>query len=121
VLLDGAKLLNIPEEALETFLSTTPYNAVKLQLNSLSSITSAIDICKRAYAVNIAVQIASADRVRYPESTDSFLADFAVGVAAGQLCGGGLESGEFLAKYNRISDIILENGANVTYQGRNFR
>jgi len=121
VVLDGAKLLQVKEDALEAFLTTFPYNAVKVQLCTLATVSAAISICKRAKAVNIAVQVASADRNLYPEPSDAFIADFAVGVGAGQLVAGGLESGEYYSKYNRITDIILENGENIQYHGRNFR
>ena len=54
------------------------------------------------------------------ETNETFIADFVVGVGAGQFNGGGFESGEYISKYSRILDITREDGS-IAYCGKKFR
>ena len=54
------------------------------------------------------------------DTGDTFLADFAVGVAAGQIRFGGLKSENGIEKYNRLS-IIANSEHAPTFIGSEFR
>lgn len=55
------------------------------------------------------------------ETEDTFIADFAVGVSAGQFKAGAPCRGERLAKYNQILRIEEELGQDASYAGEKFR
>ncbi len=55
-----------------------------------------------------------------PETIDTFVSDLAVGVGAGQFACGGLGSGDFTAKLNRILEINASN-PDVPFVGKRFR
>lgn len=121
VTIAGPALLAIPESNMPAFLADMPYNTVKLQLCNLPSITSAIEICKKAKTYKLAVLVASSDTAIYPESPDTFLADLAVGVGARQFAAGGLAVAENYTKYNRILEILGESVDVATFVGSSFR
>jgi enolase len=76
-------------------------NAVLIKPNQIGSVTEtikAIQLCKNAgYKIVISH--------RSGETNDSFIADLAVGTAAGQLKTGAPARGERVAKYNRLLEI----------------
>jgi enolase len=77
-------------------------NAVLIKLNQIGTVTEtlqAIALCKEK-TYNTVVSHRSG------ETTDSFIADLAVGAAAGQLKSGACARGERVAKYNRLLRII---------------
>lgn len=55
------------------------------------------------------------------ETEDSFIADLAVGLRAGQLRAGAPVSMERLSKYNRLLCIEDELGTGAAYVGNQFR
>ena len=57
---------------------------------------------------------------RSGETEDSFIADLAVGTAAGQIKTGSLSRSERIAKYNRLLAIEKELGHNAKYGGQDF-
>ena len=57
----------------------------------------------------------------YAETFDTFLADFTVGIGATQFSGGGFGASEFYNKYNRVTEIFVENEEQSSYAGQNFR
>lgn len=98
-----------------------PYNAVSLQLARFASVSGAIDVIRKARGAKWPVTIESnrtADLGR--DSTDTFLADFAVGTGAGQFMMGGVYSAECVAKYNRMLE-IAEESPSIRYVGARFR
>jgi enolase len=104
----------------EDFSTHLPYNCVNIRLGSLSSVSHAIELCKKAKAFHCATIISSNDDASQPESGDTFIADFAVGVGAGQLMGGGMGAGQFAEKYNRVLAIQRER-EKIKYVGGKFR
>lgn len=64
----------------------------------MGTVTEAIETVKLAKDANWGVVVSQ----RSGESEDSFLADIAVGVAAGQIKAGAPCRGERLAKYNQV-------------------
>lgn len=88
----------------------TAYNCVKLQLSRSASISRAIEVIRKARAVKWPVAIVSNSTAALgPESSDTFAADFAVGVGAGQFQMGGVFAAESTAKYNRVLEISEES------------
>lgn len=68
------------------------------QVGTLTETLQAVKLCKE-YEKNIIVSHRSG------ETNDSFIADLAVAVSAGQIKAGGFSRGERLAKYNRLLQI----------------
>ena len=84
----------------------------------MSSLTNAIELCKTARELGWAVIIACAEDG--PETCDTFISDFAVGIGAAQFMGGGLHSSETSAKYNRLLEISREHQG-IAFIGSKFR
>ena len=86
-------------------------NALLLKVNQIGTLTEALDaahIAKRA-KWNIMVSHRSG------ETTDSFIADLAVGLGCGQIKSGAPCRGERIAKYNRLLKIEKELGKRAKY------
>lgn len=78
-------------------------NAALIKPNQIGTLTEtfeAIAVCQQA-GMNAIISHRSG------ETNDSFIADLAVGVSAGQIKAGGCSRGERLAKYNRL--LIIED------------
>ena len=78
----------------------------------------AIELCKTAHEIGWSVIISSSKYT--PETIESFLSDFAVGIGSSQLIIGGIHSMEYSLKFNRIFDILNENES-LHYAGNDFR
>ena len=82
-------------------------NAALIKLNQIGTVTetiAAIDLCRQAdwgYVISH----------RSGETEDSFIADFAVAMAGGQIKTGSLCRSERIAKYNRLLEIEAELGS----------
>ncbi len=87
-------------------------NAALIKLNQNGTLSGTIEAVKAARAGGFATVISA----RSGETEDSFLADFAVGVAGGQIKIGSVRSSERLAKYNQLLRIEAEVGGR--YAGR---
>lgn len=94
------------------------FDAAKINLLKFGNITRAMQMCKVARDARWALIVGSEEDCG--ESMDTFLADFAVAVGAGQLCAGGMGSGEFFGKYNRLLEILREDEG-LRFSGRRFR
>jgi enolase len=91
-------------------------NAVLIKLNQIGTVTEtieAIDVARAAGYRTLASH-------RSGETTDTFLADFAVATAAGQIKTGAPCRGERTAKYNRLMRIEAELGEQAQFAGRRF-
>ena len=73
-------------------------NAILIKLNQIGTVTETLDTIKLAKDNNYNTIISH----RSGETDDSYIADFAVGLNAGQLKTGSLSRGERTAKYNRL-------------------
>lgn len=94
------------------------FNAIKIRLEMVPSLGMAIDICKAAREAGWAVIISVNEDS--PETADTFIADFAVGIGASQFMGGGLLTCEYTSKYNRLMEIQKENES-IKFIGKEFR
>ena len=73
-------------------------NAILIKLNQIGTVTETLETIKLAKDNNYNTIISH----RSGETDDSYIADFAVGLNAGQLKTGSLSRGERTAKYNRL-------------------
>jgi enolase len=89
-------------------------NAVLIKLNQVGTITETLATMALAKAHRYGTVISH----RSGETTDDFIADFAVATGAGQIKTGAPCRGERLAKYNRLLRIEEELGTSATYAGR---
>lgn len=94
------------------------FNAVKLRLRKIGSISAAMAIGRACQQAQIVV-IAGCDEGA-PESTDTFIADLAVAMGIGQFAAGGLGSCEYSCKYQRVMEIARGDDT-IPYAGRKFR
>lgn len=92
-------------------------NALLLKVSQIGTITEAIEVVKQAKDAHWGVLVSH----RIGETEDSFIADFAVGLATGQIKAGGPCRGERLAKYNQLLRIEEELAGQAVYAGENWR
>lgn len=105
---------------MEQYQQHLPFNCVKLQLSKFSCVSKAIEAVKKAQLVRWPVLVASSDIPTCKETPDTFIADLAVGIGAGQILAGGLFTTETTAKYNRIAEIAAES-PNIRFAAGQFR
>jgi enolase len=70
-----------------------------MQANQIGTVTEAIEVAKQAKDAHWGVMVSH----RSGDTEDSFIADLAVGAAAGQIKAGAPCRGECLTKYNQVS------------------
>ncbi|KAJ1403579.1 enolase C-terminal domain-like protein [Ochromonadaceae sp. CCMP2298] len=124
---DASCCLQVPLDALtfsqidnvEQYMQEMPHNCISLSLAHFTSVSQALDVVRKARATRWPVTVYASDSSYLPESSDPFLADFAVGVGASQVLFGGLQGAQFLSKYNRLME-IAEESPDIQY-GRSFR
>jgi enolase len=80
--------------------------ACLLKPNQVGTVTAALETVQTCHRVGFA-QMASH---RSGETSDAFIADFAVGIGCGQLKSGAPARGERVAKYNRLAAIEHRSG-----------
>lgn len=105
-------------EDLRKYANEAVYNAINIRFDKIGSIMKAIDICKTAHEIGWSIIISTSKET--PETMDTFLSDFAVGVGSSQFQIGGLHAIEYGMKFNRILEIAQENDQ-LQYLGNNFR
>ncbi len=91
-------------------------NALLLKVNQIGTLSEALDAAQLAFRNGYGVQVSE----RSGETEDTWLADLAVGLNAGQIKTGVTRS-ERTAKYNQLFRIEEELGSKAKYAGRNFR
>ena len=82
-------------------------NGVLVKLNQNGTLSGTLDVLAAARAAGYAPVISA----RSGETEDPFIADLAVGTAAGQIKIGSVRCGERMAKYNQLLRIEEESGA----------
>ncbi|KAK8990335.1 hypothetical protein V6N11_009038 [Hibiscus sabdariffa] len=89
-------------------------NSLLLKINQIGTVTEAIDV-----EANWGVVVSH----RYGETDDSFIADLAVALGAGQIKAGAPCRGERLAKYNQFHLLRIEEelGDQAVYAGEDWR
>lgn len=76
-------------------------NAVLIKLNQIGSVTETVESTLMTIGAGLNAVVSH----RSGETTDSFIADMAVGLASGQIKTGATARGERVAKYNRLLEI----------------
>ncbi|KAL6506355.1 Beta-enolase [Orobanche gracilis] len=113
----GDDLLTSNHKRIERAVQEATCNALLLKINQVGTVTEAIESVKLAKDANWGVVISQSSG----ESEDSFLADLAVGVAAGRIKAGAPCRGERLTKYNQLLRIEEELGDQAFYVGDDWR
>ncbi|KAH7678204.1 enolase protein [Dioscorea alata] len=113
----GDDLLMSNPKRIERAIQESACNALLLKINQIGTVTEAIEVVKQAKDAQWGVIISH----RSGETEDSFLADFAVGLAAGQIKAGAPCRGERVAKYNQLLRIEEELVGQAIYAGENWR
>ncbi|VVB52547.1 Enolase [uncultured archaeon] len=115
--LTGDDLLVTNVERIKTAIQKKAANSVLIKVNQIGSVSESIDAVQMTQKQGWTATVSH----RSGETEDAFIADFAVGVDAGQLKTGAPARSERLAKYNQLLRIEQELGGKAVYAGRNFR
>jgi enolase len=91
-------------------------NALLLKVNQIGTLSEALDAAQLAFRNDYGVQVSE----RSGQTEDTWLADLAVGLNAGQIKTG-VSRGERTAQYNQLFRIEEELGNRARYAGRSFR
>lgn len=94
----GDDLLVTNPERLSAAIGKKSVNALLLKINQIGTVSEALEVAEMCRKSKIRIVVSH----RSGESEDSFLADFAVGINAGQIKAGAPARGERTAKYNRL-------------------
>ena len=89
-------------------------NAILIKLNQIGTVTETLDTIELAGRNRYRCMISH----RSGESEDTFIADLAVAVGAGQIKTGSGCRGERVAKFNQLLRIVHELGAEARFAGR---
>ncbi|HUF90355.1 MAG TPA: phosphopyruvate hydratase [Gemmatimonadota bacterium] len=114
VQLVGDDLFVTQSRRLERGIEAGAGNAILVKLNQIGTVSETLDAIEVARAAGYAQVISH----RSGETEDTFIADFAVATAAGQIKTGAPARGERTAKYNRLLRIEEQLGARARYAGR---
>lgn len=88
-------------------------NASLIKLNQIGTVTETLEAMRISREAGYGLVISH----RSGETPDDFIADFAVGTAAGQIKTGAPARGERIAKYNQLMRIEKELGTKAIYSG----
>ncbi|MBW3004789.1 phosphopyruvate hydratase [Candidatus Woesearchaeota archaeon] len=110
----GDDLLCTNQQRIQKAIIMDSCNALLLKVNQIGTITEALDAAKLALNNDWNVMVSH----RSGETTDSFIADLAVGLGNGQIKSGAPCRGERLAKYNQLLRIEEELGKKAKYGGK---
>lgn len=102
---------------IQTAFDQKACNCLLLKVNQIGSVTESIDAHLLAKKNGWGTMVSH----RSGETEDTFIADLAVGLSAGQIKTGAPCRSERLAKYNQILRIEEELGTAAKYAGKNFR
>lgn len=97
----GDDLLVTNIKRLEKSVEEKAANAILIKLNQIGSLTETLDCMQKATDAGYKNVVSH----RSGETCDPFIADLAVGTAAGQIKAGSVSRGERIAKYNRLVQI----------------
>lgn len=89
---------------LKKAINNSSISGIILKPNQIGSVTETIEVATLAHAYNIATIVAH----RSGDTSDSFIADLAVGIGADFVKFGAPARGERIAKYNRLLEIYQE-------------
>jgi len=92
-------------------------NALLLKVNQIGTLSEALDAAQLAFKNGYGVQVSE----RSGQTEDTWLADVAVGLNAGQIKTGAPCRSERTAQYNQLLRIEEELRSTAKYAGKNFR
>ena len=92
-------------------------DALLWKFNQIGTLSEALDAAELSYRQGFGIMVSE----RSGETEDPIIADFVVGINAGQIKTGAGVRGERTAKYNRLFQIEEELGSQARYAGRDFR
>jgi len=115
VQLVGDDLFVTNREKIERGIRSKAGNSVLIKLNQIGTLSETMDAVTAAQKHGYTAIISH----RSGDSEDSFIADLAVALGAGQIKSGAPARSERVAKYNRLLEIEAENEGNMLYAGRN--
>jgi enolase len=98
---------------LETGIQEKAGNSILIKLNQIGTVTETIQAITMAHKAGMTAVVSH----RSGETEDATIADFAVGVGAGQIKTGSLCRSERIAKYNQLLRIEEELGKKAVYKG----
>lgn len=101
---------------IKTAIEKKAANALLLKVNQIGSLTESINAANDSYNATWGVMVSH----RSGETEDTFIADLAVGLRAGQIKTGAPARSERLAKLNQILRIEEELGDKAIYAGKDF-
>jgi len=113
----GDDLLKTHPARVQKALDMKACNALLLKVNQIGTITEAIEAASMSQAAGWGVIVSH----RSGETEDSFIADLAVGLCAGQIKTGAPCRSERLAKYNQLLRIEEILGSDAVFAGTSFR
>ena len=113
----GDDLLMSDPERIKRAVNEYTCDALTLKASQVGTVTEAIEAVKQAKDAHWGVMVSH----RSGDTDDSFIADLAVGAAAGQIKAGAPCRGECLTKYNQLLRIEEELGGEGGYAGENWR
>lgn len=110
----GDDLFVTNTERLQRGIDAQVGNAILIKVNQIGTLTEALDAIELAKRAGYRNMISH----RSGESEDTFIADLAVAVNAGQIKTGSASRSDRLAKYNRLLLIEQELGDSAVFLGR---
>ncbi|KAJ3023723.1 phosphopyruvate hydratase [Thoreauomyces humboldtii] len=113
----GDDLLVTNPKRIQTAIEKKACNALLLKVNQIGTVTESIQAALDSQKAGWGVMVSH----RSGETEDTFIADLAVGINAGQIKTGAPCRSERLAKYNQLLRIEEELGSRAKYAGANFR
>ena len=108
----GDDLLVTNPERIRKAIRLRSCNALLLKINQVGTVTEAMLAARTAQRAGWKVIVSH----RSGETEDSFIADFSVGIGAGQIKTGAPARGERTCKYNQLLRIEEELGAKATFR-----
>jgi enolase len=102
---------------LELGIQAGSCNALLLKVNQIGTLTESIDAALMCYDHGYGVVVSH----RSGETTDTTIADLAVGLCCGQIKTGAPARGERTAKYNRLLRIEEDLGERAHFHGKGFQ
>ena len=106
------------EDVRDIALEGSAYNAVKIRMDKFPTVSKALQMCEASREAGWAIVIGCNENG--PETMDTFIADLAVAVGAGQFSAGGIAAGEHFCKYSRLLEIAREDPS-IRFVGKKFR
>jgi enolase len=108
----GDDLLVTNPERIRKAVQMKSCNALLLKVNQVGSVSESLEAARTAHGAGWNVVVSH----RSGEAEDSFIADFAVGIGAGQIKTGAPARGERNCKYNQLLRIEEELGSGARYR-----